>query len=80
MKKEAVLNEEDFLQQFPHQSLFEQSVEEIPEWFELGQDTAQAGKPFNFFDLHSGVSKPAAVMPSSNTVSEEMPIEQKGLT
>jgi len=52
MKKEIILKEEDFLQQFPHQSLFEESVEEIPEWYELDQTTAQNLKPFNFAELH----------------------------
>ena len=64
MKKEAVLNEEDFLQQFPHQSLFEQSVEEIPEWYELDQATTQNLKPFNFADLHQAPQQQMAVVQS----------------
>lgn len=46
------MNEEDFLQQFPHQSLFEESVEEIPDTVEMDDIAMQNLKPFNFADLH----------------------------
>jgi hypothetical protein len=52
MKKQFTMNEEDFLQQFPHQSLFEESVEEIPDTVEMDDIAMQNLKPFNFADLH----------------------------
>lgn len=53
MKKEITLNEEDFLQQFPNQALFDREPEEIPDSSELDQSVLQNLKPFNFADLHN---------------------------
>lgn len=60
MKKQFTLNEEDFLQQFPHQSLFEESVEEIPDLSDIDEIAMQNLKPFNFADLHKVQQQPGS--------------------
>lgn len=80
MKKEVTLNEEDFLQQFPNQALFDREPEEIPDSSELDQSVLQNLKPFNFADLHRA-AQPAptqmAVAPVPTAVPEQVPIDKK---
>ncbi len=74
MKKEVTLNEEDFLQQFPNQALFDREPEEIPDSSELDQTVLQNLKPFNFADLHG------AAQPAPTAVPEQVPIDNKEQT
>lgn len=79
MKKEVTLNEEDFLQQFPNQALFDREPEDIPDSFELDQTALQNLKPFNFADLHKA-PQPAATETAAAQVPtatpEQVPIDQ----
>lgn len=52
MKTNVVLNEEDFLQQFPNLDKFVESEESLPELEELnGGNPIPVGEPFNLADL-----------------------------
>jgi len=83
MKKEVTLNEEDFLQQFPNQALFDREPEDIPDSSELDQSALQNLKPFNFADLHQA-AQPAptqtAAAQTSTAVPEQVPIDNKEQT
>lgn len=83
MKKEVTLNEEDFLQQFPNQALFDREPEEIPDSSELDQTVLQNLKPFNFADLHRA-AQPAptqtAAAQAPTAVPEQVPIDNKEQT
>lgn len=52
MRTNVILNEEDFLQQFPNQDKFVNSEESLPELEELnGGQPIPVGKPLNLADL-----------------------------
>lgn len=80
MKKEVTLNEEDFLQQFPNQALFDREPEDIPNSNELDQAVLQNVKPFNFADLHQA-TQPAATQTAATQVQtaapEQVPINKE---